>query len=109
MRLKYRARRIDAYVSAALRLVDAGEADTALWFAEVAADACPGREDAAFALMRAQAASGQRVQAMETYRLCAKHLAEELGIDRAIACGKCTASCSMGKSRCKSRSNETIG
>lgn len=81
MRLKYRARRIDAYVSAALRLVDAGEADTALWFAEVAADACPGREDAAFALMRAQAASGQRVQAMETYRLCAKHLAEELGID----------------------------
>lgn len=81
MRLKYRARRIDAYVSAALRLVDAGEADTALWFAEVAADACPGREDAAFALMRAQAASGQRIQAMETYRLCAKHLAEELGID----------------------------
>ena len=81
MRSKYRARRIDAYVTAALRLVDAGEADTALWFAEVAADTCPSREDAAFALMRAQAASGQRVQAMETYRLCAKHLAEELGID----------------------------
>ena len=81
MRLKYRARRIDAYVAAALRLVDAGEADTALWFAETAVDARPGREDAAFALMRAQAANGQRVQAMETYRLCAKCLAEELGID----------------------------
>ena len=31
--------------------------------------------------MRVPAASGQRIQAMETYRLCAKHLAEELGID----------------------------
>ncbi len=40
-----------------------------------------GQQDDRRSLMRAQAASGQRVQAMETYRLCAKHLAEELGID----------------------------
>ena len=81
MRQKYKARRVDAYVAAAMRLVDAGEASCALWFANAALEAAPGREDAYYAAMRAQAASGQRVQAMETYRACDAYLAEHLGID----------------------------
>ena len=81
MRVKYRARRIDAYVRAAMRLTDAGEPAAALWFANAALEAQPGREDVYFALMRAQAANGQRVQAMETYHACGAYLSEHLGID----------------------------
>ncbi len=81
MRQKYRVRRVDAYVTAAMRLVDAGEPAAALWFANAALESAPGREDAYFVLMRAQSGSGQRVQAMETYRSCGKYLSQNLGID----------------------------
>ena len=81
MRRKYRSRRVDAYVAAAMRLVDAGESAAALWFANAALESEPSREDAYFALMRAQSGSGQRTQAMETYRSCGSYLSQNLGID----------------------------
>ena len=64
-----------------MRLVDAGESAAALWFANAALESEPSREDAYFALMRAQSGSGQRTQAMETYRSCGSYLSQNLGID----------------------------
>ena len=93
----YRARRIDAYVSAALRLVDAGEADGVVGLPRSRRITCPGREDAAFALMRAQAAV---VSASGYGNLSAVREAScrgALGIDPGDRMRKCTASCSMGK------------
>lgn len=80
-RERFRQRLSDAYVSAAMRLCDAGDPQTALWFAQAAFEQGKGREDAYFALMRAQMLSGQRTLAMETFHLCKGYLREELGID----------------------------
>ena len=80
-RERFRQRLSDAYVSAAMRLCDAGESQVALWFAKAAFEQGKVREDAYFALMRAQMLSGQRTLAMETFHMCRDYLREELGID----------------------------
>lgn len=80
-RERLRRRLADAYVTAATRLCDANEAQTALWFAKEALEVDPNREDAYYALMRAQMQTGQRTPAMETYLACKNRLSEELGVD----------------------------
>lgn len=77
----YRTRLVDALTAATLRLVDAGGAQSGIWFARSALAHDKTREDAYVALMRAQIASGQRTAAMMTYHTCRRVLADELGID----------------------------
>ena len=74
-------RLVDALVTAAVRLTDAGGPQHAIWFARMATERCRTREDAYMALMRAQIARGQRTAAMMTYFTCRRVLREELGID----------------------------
>lgn len=76
-----RDRLVDALVSAARRLSNAGNCQEALWFARAALEHDNTREDAYTALMRAQLASNQRSAALSTYFKCRLYLAEELGID----------------------------
>ncbi len=78
---EYHAKVIDALVAASRRLVEEGDAASALWFARDAFDWDRGREDVYAALMRAQIAAGQRPSAVETYFSCRSYLAEELGLD----------------------------
>ena len=80
-RADYRNRLVDSLVAGALRLVDAGGAQSAIWFARSALAHDKTREDAYVALMRAQIASGQRTAAMMTYHTCRRTLADDLGID----------------------------
>ena len=67
--------------TAAMRLVDEGNPEWGIWFARAALTYDKTREDAYVALMRAQAANGQRTAAMTTYLTCRRILSEELGID----------------------------
>ena len=71
----------DALTSAADRLSDSGDPQSALWFAREAIERDAMREDAYVSLMRAQIAAGQRSSAMHTYFMCKRMLSEELGID----------------------------
>ncbi|WP_417142828.1 AfsR/SARP family transcriptional regulator [Raoultibacter massiliensis] len=80
-REEYRARLIDALVSASTRLFDVGELQSALWFAHAAVRKDSTREDAYTALIQAQVASGQRTAALDTYFKCKRYLSDELGID----------------------------
>lgn len=80
-RERFRARLVDAYVTAANRLCDAREPQVALWFAQAALELARGREDVYLALMKAQVMAGQRTLAMETYFACSKHMKQELGVD----------------------------
>ena len=80
-REEYRARLIDALVSASTRLFDVGELQSALWFAHAAVRKDSTREDAYTALMQVQVASGQRTAALDTYFKCKRYLSDELGID----------------------------
>ena len=80
-RERFRRHASDAYAAAGRRFVDGGEPQVALWFARAALEACPGREDASYSLMRAQMAMGQRAQAIDTFFECRAYLASELGID----------------------------
>ena len=81
IRVDYRNRLVDALVAAARRLVAAGDVQEGLWFARAALQRDRTREDAYAALMQAQAASGQRAAALDTYFSCRRFLSEELGID----------------------------
>ena len=76
-----RMRLVDALVTAATRLVDAGNPQWAIWYARAAAERDRTREDAYVALMRAQIAYDQRTAAMMTYLNCRRVLGEDLGID----------------------------
>lgn len=80
-REEYRARLIDALVSASTRLFEGGELQAALWFAHAAVRRDSTREDAYTALMQAQVAAGQRTAALDTYFKCKRYLSDELGID----------------------------
>lgn len=81
LRERYRARTVDAFITAADRLSDAGEPQAALWFAHAALEEAGDREDAYCALMNAQMLAGQRSLAMETFLACRKYMVEELGMD----------------------------
>lgn len=81
LRERYRARTIDAFITAADRLCEAGEPQAALWFAHAALEESGDREDAYCALMNAQMLAGQRSLAMETFLSCRKYMVEELGMD----------------------------
>ncbi len=81
MRAKYRARTVDACVVAANRLCDAGEVQTALWFAHSSLELDKHREDVYHVLIRAQHLSGRRTSAMETYFAYLKFIGEELGME----------------------------
>lgn len=81
LRERFRNRLVDAYITAADRLCDAGEPRAALWYAHAAVDAPAKREDAYCSLMRAQMLAGQRSLAMETFVECRTYMAEELGMD----------------------------
>ncbi len=74
-------RLVDALVTAAERLTEAGGPQHAIWFARKATERARTREDAYMALMRAQIAHGQRTAAMMTYFTCKRILSDELGID----------------------------
>lgn len=80
MRERFKRRTVDACVTAAARLCDIREPQTALWFASAALEMDPGREDVYYALMRAQLMSGRRTSAMETYFACLKFMGDELGM-----------------------------
>lgn len=80
MRERFRARTVDACSTAAGRLCDAHEPQTALWFANAALELDRGREDVYYALMRAQMMAGRRTSAMETYFACLRFMGDELGM-----------------------------
>ncbi len=81
LRVDYRNRLVDALISAAIRLVRAGDVQEGLWFARAALQRDRTREDAYIALMRAQMAAGQRTAALDTFFSGRRILSEELGID----------------------------
>jgi DNA-binding SARP family transcriptional activator/tetratricopeptide (TPR) repeat protein len=76
----WRARQ-QALEQAARLAVDEGEAEAAVEFSSVAADAEPLREVAVLALVRALAAAGDRAGALARYDAYRHALADELGID----------------------------
>ena len=78
---EYRARLIDALVTAARRVMQVGESQCAVWFARRALAFDELREDTYLVLMAAQAASGQRTAAMGTFFKLRHALSEHLGID----------------------------
>lgn len=78
---RYRLNLTDALVFASGRLLQAGELQGSIWFAREAWHRDLRREDACMALMRAQAASGQRGSAIESFFTLKRCLAEDLGID----------------------------
>lgn len=80
MRERFRSRTVDACATAAGRLCDAREPQTALWFANAALELDRGREDVYYALMRAQMMAGRRTSAMETYFACLRFMGDELGM-----------------------------
>lgn len=81
LRDKYHVQLLDALLVAARRLMHAGEAQGALWFAREALRRDRTREDAYATLMEAQIAAGQRGAAIDTFFACRRYLADELGID----------------------------
>lgn len=81
LRDKYHVQLLDALLVAARRLMRAGEAQGALWFAREALRRDRTREDAYATLMEAQIAAGQRGAAIDTFFACRRYLADELGID----------------------------
>ncbi len=81
IRISCRIKLVDALLSGSARLLDAGEARAALWFAREALRHDRTREDVYVALMEAQIAADQRSAALETYFACRRYLADELGID----------------------------
>ena len=80
-RNNYRARLVDALVSAAHGVVEAGNPQWGIWFARMAVSHDETREDAYVALMRAQIAGEQRTAAIMTFLKCQRVLADELGVD----------------------------
>lgn len=84
MREAFRTQLVDGIIAAAGRLVRAGEARGALWFAREAMRRDPKREDVHIALMEAQILSGQRGEALDTYFACRRFLSEHLGIDPSL-------------------------
>lgn len=84
LRDQYRDRLVDALVCAANRLMESGSVTEALWFGRMAVSRDASREDAYVALMRAQIAAGQRKPAMDTYFLCRRYLADNLGINPSL-------------------------
>ena len=72
---------VDALVVASAGIAQTGNPRRAAWCAQMALDHDDTREDAYLELMRAQAASGQRVAAMATGRRAMHVLSEKLGID----------------------------
>jgi len=80
-RNSYRAQLVDAFVSASVQLLGAGQVQASLWYARVALEKDRTREDAYTALMTSQIATGQRSAALETFFTCKKYLLDELGID----------------------------
>lgn len=78
---RYRLNLTDALVFASGRLLQAGELQGSIWFAREAWQRDLRREDACMALMRAQAASGQRGSAIESFFTLKRCLADDLGID----------------------------
>ena len=80
-REEYRAKLVDALVAASDGIAETGNMRRAIWCAQLALDRDDTREDAYLALMRAQAASGQRAAAMATCRRGMHVLVEKLGLD----------------------------
>lgn len=80
-RIEYRNKVVDALVSASNRLIDAGEIQQALWFAQKALSRDGSREDVYISLMKAQLEAGQRTPAVETYFACKKFLEEDYGLE----------------------------
>ena len=78
---EYRAKLVDALVAASAGMAQIGNERRAAWCAQMALDRDDTREDAYLALMRAQAASGQRVAAMATCRRGMAVLVDKLGLD----------------------------
>ena len=76
-----RMKLVDALVVASSGIAQTGNPRRAAWCAQMALDHDDTREDAYLVLMRAQAASGQRVAAMATGRRAMAALSEKLGID----------------------------
>lgn len=76
-----KSRLVEALVAVTRRLIDAGEPQWGVWFARMALYHDMLREDAYFALMEAQVASGQRTAAMMTFLECRRALRDELGVD----------------------------
>jgi len=80
MRRRYRDTYIDVLTFASQRALVHGDNAGALWFARKALNMENRREDVYQTLMRAQAAAGQRIPAMETFFMCKSYLDEELGV-----------------------------
>ena len=80
MRNRYRDTYIDVLIFASQRELVQGDNASALWFARKALNLENRREDVYQTLMRAQAAAGQRIPAMETFFMCKSYLDDELGV-----------------------------
>lgn len=72
---------IDAMTCGVNRLIEAGNNQQALWFAQRLTERSKMREESMLALMCAQAANGQRSAAIETYMKLKKRLHELYGIE----------------------------
>lgn len=83
-RTEYKNLMVNALVAASGRLLEAGEIQQALWFAQKAYSRESSREDVYVALMKAQMLAGQRTPAIETYLACKAYLENELGIKPSI-------------------------
>ena len=81
MREIYHQRLIDALVSASHRTSSLGDAKLGLWFARAALGYEQSREDVYRVLMEAQALSGQRTEAVETFMSCLKRMRDDYGVD----------------------------
>lgn len=80
-RKELKNRLVDALVAASVRAREARELPVSLQAARTALRYDEGREDAYNALIKAQAAAGQRSSAMATFFQCRSYLSENLGID----------------------------
>jgi len=81
MRERFRLKLTDSLIFASDRLLQIGELQGSMWFAREAWHRDHMREDACMALMRAQAALGQRGSAIESFFVLKQSLADELGLD----------------------------
>lgn len=87
-RIEYKNMLVNALLAAAERLLEAGEIQQALWFANKALARDSQREDAYYIMMKAQVMAGQRTPAIETYMACKNFLESDLGLKPSLSIRK---------------------
>jgi DNA-binding SARP family transcriptional activator len=80
LRERYRTLQVDALLTAAQLFCEIDNESTAIWFARLAFDLDPSREDVYLALMDMLGRMGQRTSAVRAYQDCKRYLEEKLGL-----------------------------